>query len=275
MRRWWQAFGTGCWFALVGHARNRLAVVLAVGFLPTWIWLLRSVAVHTPVTFVVPAAGGRLSADTSHVMQITGALNAVTVIIGFMMFMATFKAGELDRRLVLAGFPRVPLLLAKVASLVITSVVVGLYCTVLLCWSWPVRQPAEMAAAVIAAGLVYGGLGIMLGSVLRGELEGLFVVIMTSIIDLGLQNPSANPLTDQAGLAALPLYGPMQTSLAAGFTSTVPPRYLGGALLWFVATCTAGLALFYLRTRSYPKPPVTGDQHLRHLLSPHASEPAT
>lgn len=261
MSRWWQAFGTACWFSLVGHARNRLAVVLAVAFLPTWIWLLRSVAVHAPVTFAVPATGGRLSADTNHVMQITGALNAVTVIIGFMMFMATFKAGELDRRLVLAGFPRGPLLLAKAAGLVIISVVLGLYCTALLCWSWPVQRPVPMAAAVVAAGLVYGGLGIMLGSVLRGELEGMFIVIMTSIIDLGLQNPSANPLTDQPGLFALPLYGPMQTSLAAGFTSAVPPRYLGGGLLWFTTTCTAGLALFCLRTRSYPKPPATGTQH--------------
>ena len=274
MSRWWQAFGTACWFTLVGHARNRLALVLAVVFVPTWIWLVRCVAVHAPVRFVVPAAGGRLTADTNHVMQITGALNAATVIVGFMMFMATFKAGELDRRLVLAGFPRGPLLLAKVAGLVVVSALMGLYCAALLWWSWPVQWPEMMVAAAVTAGLVYGGVGIMLGSVLRGELEGMFVVIMTSIVDLGLQNPSANPLMDQTGLSALPLYGSMQASLAAGFTPTVPPRYLGLGLVWFASTCTAGLALFWLRTRSYPKPPPANAQHLAPLPSSRTAEPA-
>ncbi|MGW3422589.1 hypothetical protein [Streptomyces phaeochromogenes] len=38
MTRSGQAFGTALWFALVGHARNRLALVLALGFMPLWIW---------------------------------------------------------------------------------------------------------------------------------------------------------------------------------------------------------------------------------------------
>ncbi|MFI6689662.1 hypothetical protein [Streptomyces sp. NPDC050485] len=173
------------------------------------------------------------------------------MITGFMMFLATFKAGELDRRLVLAGYPRAQLLLAKIVALGLVAALLALYATVLLGLSWPVRQFWPLAASVYAAELVYGGIGIMLGALLRGELEGMFAVIMTSIVDLGLQSPALNPLANQPGLWALPMYGPMQVAIAAAFTGERPWGYLLFGLVWFAATSAVGLSVFCARTRTH------------------------
>lgn len=251
MTRCGTALGTALWFTLVGHARNRLAVALALFFVPLWIWLVRTVAYAVPIRFRLNAVGHDVVVDANHLNQVSGALNAVTVITGFMMFLATFKAGPLDRRLVLAGYPRTQLLLAKVVALALVAALLALHATVLLGLSWPVRQFWPLAASVYAANLVYGGIGIMLGALLRGELEGMFVVIMTSIVDLGMQSPSLNPLANQPGLWTLPMYGPMQMAIAGAFTGERPLEYLLFGLLWFAATSAVGLSVFCARTRTH------------------------
>ncbi|MGW1871599.1 hypothetical protein ACWCPS_39585 [Streptomyces mauvecolor] len=226
-------------------------MALGLFFVPLWIWLVRSVAYAVPIRFRLNAVGHDVVVDANHLNQVSGALNAVTVITGFMMFFATFKAGELDRRLVLAGFPRAQLLLAKVAALVLVAAVLALYATVLLWLSWSVRQFWPLATSMYAANLVYGGIGIMLGALLRGELEGMFIVIMTSIVDLGLQSPALNPLANQPGLWILPMYGPMQVAIAAAFTDEWPLRHLMFGLAWCLATSAVGLSVFCSRTRTH------------------------
>ncbi|MEU9895433.1 ABC transporter permease [Streptomyces phaeochromogenes] len=258
MSRSGQAFGTALWFALVGHGRNRLALVLALGFMPLWIWLMRLCTMEADMRFKVPASGGDLVANSNHVSQLVGAMNAVTFLIGFTMFMSTFKSVELDRRLVLAGYPRTQLLLAKVVALQLIAALVATYAVAILGFWWPVRHWWALVLAVFAAANVYGGLGILLGSLLRRELEGMFIMIMASIIDLGVQNPTMNPLSGQALLPFLPLYGPMQASFTAGFAPATASRYLLSSALWFVLTTTAGLAVFWFRTRAYPRTRAAG-----------------
>ncbi|MEU9283623.1 ABC transporter permease [Streptomyces sp. NPDC048275] len=240
-------------FTLVGHARNRLAMVLAVGFMPMWIWLMHVYTQVADLHFQVPAAGGDVVANSNHVSQLVGAMNGVTFLMGFMMFMSTFKSADIDRRLVLAGYPRIQLMLAKVVALLLIGALLAAYVVVNLYWWWPVRHVWAMVPAVFTTALVYGGLGILLGALLRGELEGMCIVVMTSIIDLGVQNPTMNPLSDQQLLAFLPLYGPMQASFAAGFASVPAWLYLLPGAGWFVVTSTVGLAVFWFRTRSYPR----------------------
>ncbi|MCX4236991.1 hypothetical protein ACH4Y0_31910 [Streptomyces sp. NPDC020707] len=43
-----------------------------------------------------------------------------------------------------------------------------------------------------------GGIGLLLSSLVRGELEGFFLIIMLSLVDTGLQNPVFNTLMECA-----------------------------------------------------------------------------
>lgn len=249
MRRHPTAFTEMLRCTLLGHVRNRTAMLLAVAFIPGWIAVARLCASDRPVRFSLDSVGVDVLAPANHVSQVANALAAVTLVTGFMMFMETFKAGKTDRRLLLAGYPRLPMLLAKVAAVALVAALLALYTTAVLWGSLPVRQSGPLALAVLGAGLAYGGIGLLLGSVVRGELEGFFLVIMLSLVDTGLQNPVLN-VVGLAGLTALPLYGANQLALAAAFTSPVPWSHALLSLAWSAAAGALALLVFQARARS-------------------------
>lgn len=254
MKHHWTAFTVALGFTLTGHLRNRLAMGMTAFFIPTWIYVVRATALDKSITFHTSALGTEVSASMNRTIQISSALHAVTVIAGFMTFMATFSARDMDQRLVLAGYPRAHLLSAKLVALLLITAALTCYSTGLLLLSWPLAQPWAVAAALAAAILAYGGLGLMAGFLLRGELEGFFVVVMATLIDVGMQSPVSNPAGDQTGLNALPLYGPAQAALASAFTHTPSLTCSARALTWFTATSALAALVFHSRTRHLRRP---------------------
>ncbi|MEU9237567.1 ABC transporter permease [Streptomyces subrutilus] len=252
MSRAWAVFRTGAGFALLEHARNRLALVLVVGYIPLWLTLEHWFVTPVPARFLLRASGRIVTVDGSHLTMVSGAINTVTLIVGFMMFMTTFKALAFDRRLALAGYPRPCLLLSKVIAMTVVSALIAAYATAVVCWYWDPVRPLLLALGVFTAAVGYGGIGILLGAFLRSDLAGLFVIIMASLLDTMLQNPMSNTGADKEGLQLLPLYGPTQVAVAAGFTHSVTPYghlLLGPA--WFLAMWLLGAAAFFARTRNH------------------------
>ncbi|MFI9045762.1 polyprenyl diphosphate synthase [Streptomyces sp. NPDC053427] len=248
MKRWWRSLRTAVHHAVLEQARNRLALVLVIFFVPLWLTLAYQVLPDAPVRFHLRAADRLLSLDANTLTQLSGALHSITLIVGFMMFLATRRAAEFDHRLVTAGYPRTCLLLAKNAVLLLTATLAAGYATAGVCLFWRPERLDVMAAALTVGALTYGGGGILLAALLRSELAGMFVVIMVSLIDLTLQNPVANPSADSPVLRWLPAYGAMQSAVAAADTDLVPWRHLLLGLCWAAGLALAGLAVFALRT---------------------------
>ncbi|MEU2791710.1 hypothetical protein [Streptomyces sp. NPDC007100] len=250
MRPYPAAFAEMLRCTLLGQLRNRTALLLAVAFIPAWVAVARLCASDQAVRFPMGSLGTTAVAPASDISQIVNALAAVTLVTGFVTFMETYKAGEMDRRLLLAGYPRVPMLLAKAAGVALITTVLALYTVTVLWASVPVRQWGPLALGLLGAGLAYGGIGLLLGSLVRGELEGFFLVIMLSLVDTGLQNPVFT-VVDLSGLEALPLYGANQLALAASFTSRTPWSYGLFSLAWSTGTSALALLVLHLRTRSH------------------------
>ena len=99
MRRHLALYTTATRYNLVEHGRNRFAMLLVVLFVPAWITLVYCNIPDKPVPFRLDATGEKLAPAGNLLTQITGAINAVTLITGFMMFAATFSGGRFDRRL--------------------------------------------------------------------------------------------------------------------------------------------------------------------------------
>lgn len=250
MKRWWSCFGTAIRFALLEQLRNRLALAIVVFFVPVWISLAYEVAAETPVRFLVRTASHSVTLQGNVLTQISGALHALALIVGFMMFVATARSAPFDRRLVKAGYPRLCLALAKITSLLLVAATVAGYATVWMRTFWQPEQLALLATGLFTGALIYGGIGILLAAVLRSELAGMFLVIMVSFIDLALQNPIANPASDSAVLCYLPAYGAMQTAVTSATLHLVPWTHLALGLCWTLGTAAAGMTAFALRTRS-------------------------
>ncbi|MDB1088781.1 ABC transporter permease [Streptomyces sp. ACA25] len=250
MRRHWALFATATRYALIGHARNRFAMLLVVVYIPLWITLAYLAIPDQAAPFRLRATGDVLSPPGNHLTQVTGALNAVTLIAGFMMFAATFTGGAFDRRLAMAGYPRYHLVLAKLSALTLLCAAVAAYATVVISFVWPPQQPFLLAAALFCAALTYGALGVVLGSVLRREVEGMFAILMISILDSALQNPLSSSGSDSAVVRFLPTYGAVQSSMSAAFSGASAAHGLVIQLLWLLGAASAAFLVFRRRTRN-------------------------
>ncbi|WP_416968253.1 ABC transporter permease [Streptomyces sp. 4F14] len=270
--RHWTLFATAARYALTEYLRNRFAMVLVALFIPVWTALAFLSVPSTKVRFQLRATGETLMPGGNQLTEITGALNAVTLIIGFMMFAASFSSGHFDRRLAMAGYPRSHLILAKITSLALASGVVALYATAFTCLFRIPDQPLLFATALFCVGLTYGALGVAFGSLLRREVEGMFAIVMISVIDLALQNPLYSSGSDSPIVRYLPAYGSMQASTGAAFSDAPLTRYLAIQLLWFAAAALIGLLAFHRRTRT-TLPPTGQPQLVPPQQSPPAQQP--
>jgi hypothetical protein len=145
--------------------------------------------------------------------------------------------------------------MAKAASLVLASALLAAYATAVMRIAWTPKQPCLLAAALFCAALTYGALGVVFGSLLRREVEGMFALVMTSVIDVALQNPIVSSGADNPLTHLLPTYGSVQAATTAGFSTTSAPAYLALQLLWFAATALLSLLAFCYRTRNaLPRP---------------------
>jgi hypothetical protein len=250
VRKQLRLFAIATRFAFIEHLRNRFAMLLVAVFIPVWVMLVYLCILDTSARFRLRATDEILTAPGNRITQIVGGLNAVTLIVGFMMFAATFTTGGFDRRLAMAGYRRIHLVLAKNAALAVASAVVSLYATAVTYFSWQPKQPLYFAAALFCAALTYGALGVVFATVLRREVEGMFAIVMTSVIDLCLQNPVISSGSNSTLVEFLPSFGSMQAATAAAFTSTSLPGYLGIQLLWFAVLAVIGLFAFHRRTRN-------------------------
>lgn len=251
MKSWWSRYLTATRFALIEQVRNRLALVILVAFVPVWTLLAYRLTASTPVPFFVRPAGESILVPANTLSQITGALQAIALIVGFMMFVATARSVSFDRRLVQSGYPWLCLASAKVTSMVLIAAAVAMYTTAWMQLFWRPQQLMLLTASMFLGALIYGGIGIMLAAVLRTELAGMFLLIMISFIDLGVQNPIATPVAGSPVLRALPAYGAMQSAATSVGLDMVPWRYLALGSCWAVATAVVGMTAFKLRTRSY------------------------
>ncbi|ANB04039.1 hypothetical protein SAM40697_6849 [Streptomyces ambofaciens] len=250
MRRWRTCLGTAMRFALIEQSRNRLALLIVLLFVPLWTTLAYEVVARTPLRFYVRPVGRHVVMDGNVLTQVVGALQALTLVVAFMMFVATARSAVFDRRLVRAGFPRSCLALAKCASLVLVAAAVAVCATAWTHLFWQPVQPEVFAAGMFTGALVYGGIGIVLAAVVRSELAGMFLAIMISSIDLLLQNPLINPESDSALVRCLPAHGAVQTAVTAAGLHVMPWSCLLLGLGWALGMAAVGMTAFAWRTRA-------------------------
>ncbi|MCA6091854.1 hypothetical protein LE181_06700 [Streptomyces sp. SCA3-4] len=245
-----RAYRVAARYNLAELAKNTLAALLLAVLIPLWILAAPHIFAPASLTFRLRTTGRTLTASTDHVGMVHGCLGVVMLLMAFLTFSAARQAGPFDRRLTAAGYPRTPLLLAKATALLSAAALVALYTTAWTLAVWSPRHPGFLWLGLFTACLVYGALGLVLALFLPGELEGMVVIFVTSNLDLLPQSPLVNP--DPQGFLGplLPMYGSMQTCLAAGLAPTIPLRPVVASLTWTGALTLIALLAFCIRTAS-------------------------
>jgi ABC-2 type transport system permease protein len=249
-------FPTALRFELRNQARNHLAWMLLGLFIPAWYLFMALLVSHKPLHYKLFSSGVVVHADGRELSLITAGMNSLTLIVGFAVFVAVRRALPLDRRLVFAGYRQTLLVAAKAAGMILVAAAVAAYASLVLLAYWR-PSPAGWGAVLVSFAVMaaeYGALGLLLGVLVKGDLEGFFLIIMGGLIDTFLQNPVGNPVANRPLLEYFPSFGPMQFASGVAFDGATQWRELGLGVLWAAAFLTAGLMVFRWRThvRTHP-----------------------
>ena len=191
--------------SLAARARNRLAWILLVIFVPGWYMLIGSMIPHRGAVFILRSNETLLVVDGHDLTLITAGLSAITLITGFVVFAATRRAIPFDRRLILSGYRPAALITAKTAAALAVAAAVGGYAAVVILAFWRPAALWSIAVAFILPAASYAALGLLVGVLVRGDLEGFFLIIMTALLDTFLENPVDNPLANKPILEFFPV----------------------------------------------------------------------
>jgi len=93
----------------------------------------------------------------------------------------------------------------------------------------------------------YAALGLLIGVLVRGDLEGFFLIIMISMLDTFLENPVDNPLANKPLLVFFPSYGPTQFGAAGAFHHQALAGMAAVSLAWTAVFALLGLVVLRLR----------------------------
>jgi hypothetical protein len=160
----------------------------------------RHVALGLLVLLPLAFYGSASAAEGSFVL-ITGGMGVAWALTGAGLFV-TLGARRLAPRLVLAGYRPAEILAGQMGLPVLGSLpLVAIFAALMIALEGP-QHPGAVVAAVVLAGLISVPLGLLLGSVVRNELEGTLALIGVLGVQMSL------PAT-VAGAAALPFYGSM------------------------------------------------------------------
>jgi hypothetical protein len=243
-------FPTALTFELRNQARNRLAWMLLGLFIPAWYLFMALLVSHKPLHLKLFSSGTVLRADGRELSLITAGMNSLTLIVGFAVFVAVRRALPLDRRLVFAGYRQTILVAAKAAGMAMVAAGVALYAAVVLLAFWR-PTPAGWIAVLVSFAVMaaeYGALGVLLGVLVKGDLEGFFLIIMGGLIDTFLQNPVGNPVANRPVLEYFPSFGPTQFSSGVAFGGGTQWAELALGLIWAAAFLALALVVFQRRT---------------------------
>ena len=240
--------------SLIEQAHNRFAMLLLAAYLPVWYGVIYGLTDDASIGFQLRAFHVFVATTQHRLGLLTGMLNATTLIMGFVALSAVRRSALVDQRLVLCGYSRAALILGRLAALGAACVLVALYAVLVLSMFTRPEHPGVVVAGVFGAVVTYAAIGVLVGVVARGDLEGFFFIIMLSLVDTFVQNPIGNPAANRAVVEYFPSYLPMQIVAGGAIANHVAWWQFWGTLGWAAGLGLLGLLGFWHRTRIARQP---------------------
>lgn len=135
-----------------------------------------------------------------------GALWAAAFLTGIMGFYMMTGAREADRRLVRSGYSTISVVMLRLTTVALLGLLATTTSFVVLITRVTPENYAITFAAIYLAAMIYGALGVLIGSIIPGELEGSFALLFFFIMDAFIGSPLFG--TTSEVFAALPTHYP-------------------------------------------------------------------
>jgi hypothetical protein len=218
--------------------RRPLLLVLLVA-LPIF-FITRSIASTVPQPRLVPLpGGGELLSNMQDVHGATMAAITVAFLAGLCGLFVLQSAREADRRLVVAGFRPVEVVVPRLISIGAATAIVVVVSLVVTAISFTPQQWLPFAVANLLIGLTFAAIGALAGVGL-GRLGGTYFMLFLPMVDLGIaQTPMFGDGAPDGWAQLLPGYGAGRVAVDAAFA---PAFHAWGELALAVGWAAASLA---------------------------------
>lgn len=233
--------------------RSRIALILLL-LIPTLFNLLIVLTTtDRPLAFKLASVSEetflQVSERRESLIFIGGA--AVGLLTSFLALSLIQKHAEVNRRLVLCGYKPWELIASKLAVLLCVVVLVACYAAAILRLFFQPERFALVVLGFILAGYVYGCYGLLVGSILKRELEGVLLIVLLANIDAGwLQNPIYYAdAQNKMIIRRLPAYFPSQVSMVSAFTDHSIFNPLIGSVAYGSILLLGALLIYFWRMR--------------------------
>lgn len=233
-------------------SRKRLMLALGLLLPAVFFWVVFATTREGTVAVRFAAS----SADITEVAARPQALlfisiAAAGVLSAFVAASLVQRQAGVTRRLVLCGYRPSELLAARLLALVGVVAATGLYIWLLLAMIVRPAFPPAVSLGIGLGALVYGCYGLLVGAVLRRDLEMIFAILVLLNIDAGwLQNPIYYAGARSTWLIeSLPAHFPSQVAYLAAFTQDDIAGCAVRALAYGAGLLVLALAAFTLRMR--------------------------
>lgn len=181
-----------------------------------------------------------LGADPATVGRMTGTLFAVAFLAGLVGLFQVISARRGDERAAIAGFPRWELLATRLLTMLITAVAGATVALATLSFNVDIAAPVLAFAFLVVAALIYGLIGVIVGTLVPQELEGSIILVFMADIDNALSSglfpieaSTTLPLVGDVSVTAfVPLYHPRELFVTAVLDGEVTAGHLLPAVGW-------------------------------------------
>jgi len=233
---------------------RRRIIILLLLLIPSIFYALTYLTTNMmPIPFRLAAVEGEpgLFVPARHLGLVFLGLTSTGLLAAFLSMSLIQKNIGVTRRLIICGYTSLEISLSKLLVMFAIIVLVGFYVGSMLRIFFQPVSFLFVVCGFILIGFVYGSYGLLIGSLLRGELEGILLITLLANIDVGwLQNPIfyAGAL-NKALIRGLPAFFPSQVSNISAFSDHAISRALVGSLLYGGIMLTLALFIFWLRMR--------------------------
>lgn len=172
-------------------------------------------------------------------------------LVSFLALNLVQKNVLVNKRLIICGYKPIEILLSNLFSLIIMIFLIALYVGFFTRIFFEVDHMTYYLIGLILTGFVYGCYGLAAGSLVKGELEGILLVVLLVNIDAGwLQNPLFySEAENQEIIRYLPAFYPSQTSLFAAFSDYSVLNACLKSLVYGFTLFLAALIIFLFKMR--------------------------
>ncbi|MBT8252373.1 MAG: hypothetical protein HKN00_07060 [Flavobacteriaceae bacterium] len=158
----------------------------------------------------------------------------------------------MNKRLIICGYSPIDLLAAILCALILIIIFISTYVGLLILFFHDYSNVVGLMIGLSMIGFVYGCYGLLVGSLLKKELEGILMIVLLANIDVGwLQNPVFySQAENQTFIQYLPGYFPSQSAVIQAFTDFSSKSLNTSALLYGAILLLISMIIYFFKMKT-------------------------